>query len=143
LNNTQYTLTVTTGVKDVAGNQLPSNSPSTFTTALDTTPPGVTATSPTNGQTNVAVGSAITVTFSENMDNSTINTTTFTLRDNTASANVTGTVSYNSSTKIATFTPTAPLVANHNYTATVTTGAKDTAGNQLPTNAVFSFTTAP
>jgi hypothetical protein len=142
-NNTSYTITVTTGVKDVAGNALAATSSSTFTTIADTTPPTVTGTSPSSGATNVATSSLITVTFSESMDASTINLTTFTVKDNVTSTNIAGTVSYNTSTKIATFTPGAALTANRSYTVTVTTGAKDVAGNALAVNASFSFTTAP
>jgi hypothetical protein len=73
----------------------------------------------------------------------TINATTFTLKTTVGSVAVAGVVSYNAATRVATFTPSANLAANTNYTATVTTGAKDTAGNALAVNASFSFTTAP
>jgi methionine-rich copper-binding protein CopC len=142
-NNTNYTVTVTTGVKDAAGNALAAQSTSTFTTIADTTAPTIIATSPTNGATNVPVGTAVTVTFSEDMDPLTINATTFTLKTTVGSVAVAGVVSYNAATRVATFTPSANLAANTNYTATVTTGAKDTAGNALAVNASFSFTTAP
>lgn len=58
----------------------------------DTTAPAVGSTSPTNGATDVAISSTITATFSESMDASTINTTTFTVSD--GSSNIGGTVSY-------------------------------------------------
>jgi hypothetical protein len=143
LNNTSYTVTVTTGVKDVAGNALAAQSTSTFTTVADTTPPTITATSPTNGATGIATSAIVTVTFSEPMDQTTILAAgTFTLKNTVTSANITGVVSYNPSTQIATFTPNAALAALTNFTATVTTAAKDVAGNALAINASFSFTTA-
>jgi hypothetical protein len=77
------------------------------------------------------------------MDPTTINGTTFTLKTTVGSIAVVGTVSYNTSTRVATFTPNAALTPSTNYTATVTTGAKDLAGNPLAVNASFSFTTAP
>jgi hypothetical protein len=43
---------------------------------------------------------------------------------------------------MATFTPTSALTDGTAYTATVTTGAKDAAGNALATNKVWTFTTA-
>lgn len=140
-NNTSYTLTVTTGVKDVAGNALAATSTSTFTTVPDTIAPTVTGTSPVSGAANVPVTSVVTVTFSENMDATTINGTTFTLKTTAGSVAVAGTVSYNAATRTATFTPTSNLAAATNYTATVTTGAKDSAGNALAVNASFTFTT--
>ena len=143
-NSTGYTATITTGAKDAAGNQLAANKVFAFTTIADTTPPTVTSTTPADNATGVPVGTTVTVTFSEAMDPTTINGTTFSLKVTSSSAAVAGTVSYNTSTHVATFTPTAPLAASTQYTATVTTGAKDTAGNQLsPGNVSFSFTTAP
>ena len=49
--------------------------------STDTTPPTVTATSPAANAANVAVGSAVTATFSEAMNAATINGNTFELRN--------------------------------------------------------------
>ena len=104
----------------------------------DTVAPTVSATNPLNGATGVAI---ITASFSEAMDASTINTTTFTVTGPGATP-VAGTVDYNTTTHIATFTPTSALTASTAYTATITTGAEDTAGNALASNRVWTFTTA-
>jgi hypothetical protein len=40
-------------------------------------------------------------------------------------------------------TPVSNLLPSTTYTATLTTGAKDLAGNALAGNVVWSFTTAP
>jgi hypothetical protein len=77
----------------------------------------------------------VTATFSEAMDPATINTTTFSL-----SGGVTGTVSFAGQT--ATFTPTANLSPGTSYTATITTGAADVAGNSLAQNHSWTFATA-
>lgn len=143
-HGTSYTLTVTTGAKDVAGNTLLTNFTSSFTTVADTTAPTVIVTSPANNATNVPVSSAVTVTFSEDMDLTTINGTTFNLQTTVGGVAKAGTVSYNTATRVATFTATTPLApGTTNYTATVTTGARDTAGNGLAGTFIFSFTTAP
>jgi hypothetical protein len=144
LNNVKYRVTVTTSVTDVAGNALASDTTWTFKTIADTTAPTVIATSPKN-DTTVAAPATITVTFSENMNPTTLNgtLTNFTVKTTVGSINVPGTVSYNTSTRIATFTPTAPLAAGTGYTVTVTTGAKDIAGNGLTGNFTFAFTTSP
>jgi hypothetical protein len=105
------------------------------------TPPTVTSVTPANGSTlvcpNVAIVSA---TFSKAMNPATINTTTFTLSG--PGGPVTGTVTYDSSTSIATFTPTNALAVSTTYTATITTGAADTFGNHLAANSVSTFTTS-
>jgi hypothetical protein len=143
-NNTGYTATITTAAKDLAGNQLAANKVWAFTTIADTTPPTVTGTTPANGATGISVSAPnITVTFSEAMDQTTINATTINVKVTSSSTPVTGTVSYNTTTHVATFTPSANLTANTNYTVTVTTGAKDVAGNPLPGTVTFTFTTAP
>lgn len=83
--------------------------------------------------TGVAVNTAITATFSEIMAASTINTATFTI------SGVTGTVTYNGAT--ATFTPSVNLAYSTTYTATVTTGVKDSSGNAMANNYTWTFTT--
>ncbi|WP_169315309.1 Ig-like domain-containing protein [Terriglobus roseus] len=129
---TLFTATITTGVTDLAGNTLAANYVWTFTTgaAPDTTAPTVTLTNPANGATAVPLSQAISATFSEAMDPLTITTATFTVATG-GGTNVAGTVAYNAVTFIATLTPSAPLTAGTSYVATVTTGAKDLAGNSL------------
>ncbi len=100
--------------------------------------PAVIATSPMNGATDVLLNADVTATFSSVMNPATINTTTFTLTGPGATA-VAGAVTYSGST--ATFTPAASLAALTLYTATVSAGATDPAGNPLAANYVWSFTT--
>jgi hypothetical protein len=86
----------------------------------------------------VPTNKIITAVFSKAMNPATINATTFTVKQGTTA--VAGTVSYSGTT--ASFTPTAVLAANTLYTATITTGAQDVAGNAIAANYVWSFTTA-
>jgi hypothetical protein len=133
--STVYTAKITTGVKDLAGNALSSNYLWQFkTSAPDTTPPTVISTSPVNSASAVAINSAVTATFSEQVDPATITTAEFTLMDGTTP--VSGTVTYSGTT--ATFTPSVSLTTNTVYTATITTGVKDLAGNAM--NADYSWT---
>ena len=111
--------------------------PGGSTSGADTTAPTVSSTSSANGATGVAVNAAISVIFSEAMDASSINAATFTVK--AGSTAVPGTVSYSGNT--ATFTPTDNLAYSTSYTATITTGAKDLAGNALASDYVWSFTT--
>jgi hypothetical protein len=134
--STNYTATITTGATSVAGTPLASNYVWTFTTI--TPPPTVTAVVPLNGATNVPVGQALSATFSEPMLSSTISATTFTLKV-TGGAAVVGSVTYSGG--VATFTPAVNLAYNTSYTATITTGAEDLAGQPLASNYVWTFTT--
>ena len=80
------------------------------------------------------------------MDPATINTNTFLLQETGGGPLLPAAVSYNSSSKTATLTPSAALAEGISYTATVrggsSAGVKDLAGNALATDYVWSFTTA-
>jgi len=108
------------------------------TLAADSTPPMVSATSPANDAINIAVNSAITVTFSEVMLTSTLSTDTFKLATR-GGLPISGTVNVSGNT--ATFTPSADLPASTQFTATITNGVTDSAGNALPDNFTWNFTT--
>src|SRR5450759_1688522 len=136
--NTIYTATITTGAKDTDGKSIAKDYIWSLTTGeiADITRPTVTS-DPLNNVTGVALNKAVALTFSEAMDPSTINATTFTLKQGDMS--IPGAVTY-TGTK-ATFTPASNLVVNKIYTGTITTGATDMAGNALASNNTFSFTT--
>jgi hypothetical protein len=109
----------------------------TFTLrVIERQPPIVIAngTTPANNATGVAQGANVTATFSEAMKASTINTTTFNLKRSGTSTNLSATVTYDATAKKATLNPSANLVSGATYVATVTTGAKDLAGNSLDQN---------
>jgi len=99
--------------------------------------PTVSSTDPANGDTGVALNKRVSATFSESMDPLTITNVNFTLTDGVTPA--TGTVAYVGLS--ATFTPDRYLALNTTYTATITTVAKDLAGNALASDKVWSFTT--
>ncbi len=135
--NKTYTATISTGARDMAGNALATNYTFSFTTAVgpDTSLPMVNSTDPLNNATGVANNKVVSISFNKAMDPLTINNSTFTLMQGVTA--VSGTVAYSGTT--ATFTPTNMLTVGGNYTATITTGAKDIAGNALATNTVWSF----
>ncbi len=131
-----YTATITTGAKNTAGTPLANNYVWTFTTEAAIAPT-VISTDPLNNATGVVLNKTITATFSEAMDPTTINNSTFTLYR--GSTPVTGVVTYTGTT--ASFKPSNNLVGSAIYTATITTGAKNTAGTPLANNYVWTFTT--
>ncbi|MCX5875059.1 MAG: Ig-like domain-containing protein, partial [Deltaproteobacteria bacterium] len=146
-----YTATITTAATDLAGNQLAGNQAAlpvasdyvwSWSTGamVDTTRPTVLSTVPVNGATGVPLNQTVSATFSEAMDPLTITNLIFTVTG--AGLPVPGgLVSYNPLTNIATFRPDANFAASTTYTATITTGAKDLAGNTLASNYVWTFTT--
>ncbi len=103
-----------------------------------TTSPAVSSTNPANGATGVAV---ITAAFSEAMDASTINATTFMVKGPGVTP-VAGSVTYDGTSYVATFTPTNSLPLSTAFAATITTGAKNAAGNALASPYVWNFSTA-
>ena len=137
--NTVYTATITNNVEDLAGNAMVNDYVWTFTTAAaaDITPPNVISTFPVNLATNVPINVIPTATFSELMDPSTINATSFTLQQGVNTIN--GVVSYAGTT--ATFAPASSLAGNTLYTATIVNTVKDLAGNNMVNNYVWTFTT--
>jgi len=134
---TLFTATITTGAKDPTGAPLAANYVWTFTTHP---PPTVVSTVPLGLATAVPVDTLVSATFSEAMNATTINGTTFTLTGPGATP-VAGAVTYSGST--AMFTPTVVLPASTLFTATITTGAQDPTGVALAANYVWTFTTAP
>jgi hypothetical protein len=105
---------VTTGVQDLAGNNLASDRVWTFTTepAPDTTPPNVYRLHARGRSDRVDPNVNVTATFSEPMDAATINGTTFRLM--VGASTVTATVSL--SGNVATLNPSSPLAYSTTYT---------------------------
>jgi hypothetical protein len=101
------------------------------------TTPTVTSTSAQNNATGVPRNNGIGVTFSQDMNPTTINSSTFTVTQGTTP--VQGSIDYSGTT--ATFKPNVSLAANTTYTATVTTGVKNASGVALASPIVWSFTT--
>ncbi len=135
-SNTIFTAKITTGAKDLAGNSIAADDTWQFTTAPDTTPPTVISTNPASNAVDVPVNSSITATFTEPMDTTTFSTSTFIV--STGGVPIAGTVGY-SSTSI-TFTPSSNLISTTGYTATITIGVKDLAGNPIAADYTWSFT---
>jgi hypothetical protein len=137
--NKTYTGTITTGAKDIAGNGLAGDHSFSFTTgaSADLIAPTLNLSDPLANATGIARNKEIVVTFSETMDPLTLNNTTFSLKQ--GNSDIAGKVTYSGTA--ATFIPTSFLTAGLGYTATITTGAKDLAGNALATSTAWGFTT--
>jgi len=97
----------------------------------------------TNSSGNVVTGTQLTANFSQAMNPATIVSPllTFTLAETATGTNVPGTVTMNGANTAATFTPTALLMPNTGYTATITTAATSAGGTAMPNPIAWSFTT--
>ncbi len=105
----------------------------------DNTPPTIVNRSPAPGATNVAVGTNVTVEFSEAMLPSSINTSSFRLRAAGAPSDVPAIVTYAGIT--ATLTPNAALAPATQYQVTVEGSVSDVNGNQMGSDVIWSFST--
>jgi glucose/arabinose dehydrogenase len=147
LNNTTYTATVkggANGIKDSNGNALTADTVWSFTTAASSSGFTVTAISPPSGATGVATNTTVTARFSAAINQGTLTSQNMRLVPAGSSTPVTATLTYDPVQFVATLTPSAALLNNTTYTATVTggsNGVKDTNGNQLSSDKVWSFTT--
>ncbi len=103
--------------------------------AADTTPPQVQSTSPVTGATGVTIDSPVTITWNENVDCTTVTT---------SSVTISGGIGWgltSCSGAQAVFTPSGEA-GSTGYTVTVGTGVTDVAGNPMAASYPFSFTTA-
>jgi Ice-binding-like/Bacterial Ig-like domain len=155
VSNASYTARITTAATDLAGNALGGNTGAlpaasdyvwVFTTgaAADITPPTVLFVTPPNLATSVCLSRVVSATFNEAMDASTMTTQTFVITD--SSVLVPGQVTYDSTTRAASFTITNPAgyPASKTLVATIKsglTGVADLAGNNLAVDKVWQFTT--
>jgi O-glycosyl hydrolase len=138
--NTTYNATITTGVQSSLGAALAANYSWTFTTP--TAPPlAVSAVSPLSNATGIAITTAVSATFNQAMNSTTINASNFTLTG-PGNTSVQGTPGYNSGTLVATFTPSQSLAYNTTYTATISTSVMSSGGAALATPYSWTFTTA-
>ncbi len=136
-----YTATITTAAQDLAGNSLASNYQWTFTAGggPDSTAPAITMTTPADGSSGVALNAAINATFSKPIDPSTLNPLTFFVTGSSPTP-LDGKITYDVANQIVSFTPSSPLVTGTTYTATITTGVTDLAGNPLAADFQWTFT---
>jgi len=122
-------------LSDITASQIPATWVGDTMNVSDFTAPTVSSTSPATDAADVLVDAVVTATFSEAMDELTITTASFTI------AGVSGSVSYNSGSYTATFSPASNLAYDTTYTASLSTAITDVAGNPLASTYSWSFTT--
>lgn len=104
----------------------------------DITPPTVVSHTPTDLAANVPIGAAVTATFSEAVLASSVTTTTFSVR--AGAMPVAGSLAVVGAT--ASFVPTARLSPAIDYTAVLSTGITDLAGNPMRAEIRWTFRTS-
>ena len=108
--------------------------------------PTITSRTPGTGATGANRGVSPSVTFSEAVTGWSTTSVTMQRLSSTGAvvSTVTGTVSYNATTRVVTFNPfgtaTTTLAANTRYRVNLTTGIRDLAGNPI-TATNWTFTT--
>jgi len=132
--NTTYTVTVSTDLRDKNGHPLQESYMWSFSSAH--VPPVITSKCPNDGVTSVSLASPITVSFSEPIDYTSKNIL-FTVSSN--ANNITGIFHWNSTSDVLVFQPTQAL--NPSSTYSITVNASDFAGNPMTQNACWHFET--
>lgn len=116
-----------------------SNSPAPVVVPIDPAALTVISTNPADLATAVAINQKIVVTFSEAMNDTTIDTLSFTVIGAGETALV-GSVTTDAANNTAIFDPNSNLSVGKLYTATITTAIKSTSGKALASNYVWTFT---
>lgn len=93
--------------------------------------------SPANSASGVSVMSDIIAEFSDNIDISTVDYSTFSINPGP----VTGVFTYNDHSKTVIFNPASALTENTAYTVNITTGVKNITGDSMSSDYSWSFVT--
>lgn len=104
------------------------------TGGADVTPPTLSSSNPTNGATGTAIGSTVTLTFSESLNAATVTSSSAYIDGKTCSVSHSG--------GVVTLTPTSVFSYSTTYTWHAATAIQDAAGNALATSQSGTFTTA-
>lgn len=105
--------------------------------------PEITLTDPMLNAVDVALDKVITITFNTEMDSSTINASTFIVKQLATSTLLVGTVAATSNAAVYTFTPSKALLPFSNYEVTVTNKVTNKFRSAMITDYIFSFISIP
>ncbi len=134
---TQYSATITTGVQAPDGTALSVPVTWSFTTGAAVQ---ITSRSPAPLATSVSPSSPVRVTFSKDLDPTTVNGTSVSLTG--PGGAVPASVTYDAPTRTAILTPSSQLALATSYTAHVTLGIKAADGAPLDAASDWTFTTS-
>lgn len=113
----------------------------TYNTGSDTTAPTIVARVPAVDATDIAIDTAVTITFSELLDAGTVDGNSIYLRSLGGLTNIPAAVTL--AGNVVTLTPTSLLEKGRTYIVTVKATVADPAGNLLGADSTWNFTTVP
>ena len=114
------------------------------TAGVDNLPPTVSSVSPANAATGVGISANVTATFSEDLDPTSVDASTFYLQGPSGPP-LSAAVTYNVGSRTAALDPAVDLLESTTYTAMLIggpDGIQDLAGNDLQADYTWTFTTA-
>ncbi len=136
--STVYLVKVAASARDITGNSISSEFQSSFRTAPDP-PPRVMGITPADLSNDVPLDASVSVAFSESMNTASAQSA-FSLSNGVSA--VPGAFSWSGTTEII-FNPSADFSHSTEYHVTLTTSAKDTAGNSMISEFSSGFLTIP
>jgi len=125
MDNTAYSVLLTTGIKNMDGYSMTADYSWSFTTAFYVK---VIAITPANGEANVSLNSDISVEFNDNIDMLTVNDMSTFLVD-AGSGPISGT--FTSGLKTVIFSPAGGFTTGAHYTVKLTNGIKNMLGESM------------
>ena len=126
-------------VRALAGDGRPDPTPAKRAWTIDGTAPAVTEVGPADGATGVDRATEVWAVFSEDVKADTLRITG---TDERTGSVVAGTLKHDSAARRATFRPESALLPLTTYRVVLAGGVADAAGNTLPDERGWSFTTA-
>jgi len=141
--DTEYTITISSEATDLSANHLATDNTFEFVT-VEEAAPVIIYLGPKDEQSDVTVETPVVADFSEPVDPSTVNTSTFILRVANEQTPITGTFEFLNEDARVVFRPETNLLPNTEYAILLTTGIKDISENVRSMEADYGseFTTA-
>ncbi|MEN9839625.1 MAG: hypothetical protein RL177_1104, partial [Bacteroidota bacterium] len=144
--DTEYTVSISTRAEDRYEHAMTAPYQALFRTApADQVPPRIVSTWPITGNKSIVQRPIITFEFNERLDPASISNASIRVTEfySDARVDVTGIVRYfeRGNRSVIQFFPTAPLVGNTLYTASVDLSVSDVAGNRLADTPMIQFET--
>jgi hypothetical protein len=138
--NHTYIVRVTSEIEDLDGNNLIDDYEFSFSTESDTYNPFIVSHSPEDNADNLPTSTIVTVSFNENIDQTTLSSSSIYIKDNLDNI-IDSNISY--SDKTVTLEPMSDLIYDTEYMVILTPDITDLSGNPLQDYFFFTFIIEP